>query len=154
MQHILGPAFFSPALCSSVQHVYKCMSFLEAMLTENGRKWQQTISLVVSAISSCLYDIFYSKYKDKLNLIKIVLISQATNVWKLWRTLVVENPALQKYLIFSFFEKRTTFFIIIGYQRIYMYRIVMTYGIRCDYQLCKNMMFEEMNGSTGGLVKT
>ena len=33
-----------------------------------------------------------------------------------------------------------------------MYGIVMTYGIRCDYQLCKNMMFEEINGSTGGLV--
>ena len=46
------------------------MPFFKAMLTENGPKWRQTISLVINANSSCLYDICYSEYKDKLHLIK------------------------------------------------------------------------------------
>ena len=46
--------------------MWGCMPFLEAMLTENGRKWQQTISLVVSAISPC-YMIFFIQ-SIKINL--------------------------------------------------------------------------------------
>ena len=46
------------------------------------------------------------------------------------------------------FEKPITFLIFSGFQKIYMYGIVMTNGIRCDYQICKNVMFEEINGPT------
>ena len=71
--------------------LYTWMPFLGAMLAKNGRKWRQTISLVINANLSCLYDICYSKYKDKLHFIKIVLISRATNVWKLITTLVLRD---------------------------------------------------------------
>ena len=120
------------------------------MLTENCRKWRQTIYLVISAISSFLYIFFYSKYKDKLNLIKIMLISGDLCVKTVKNSGCWEPSTIEVPYIF-FFEKTTTFFIVIGYQRFYMYGIVMTYGIRCDYQLCKNMMFEEINSSTGGV---
>ena len=35
--------------------LWGCMPFLEAMLTENGLEWQQTISIVMNSNLSCLY---------------------------------------------------------------------------------------------------
>ena len=61
---------------------------------------------------------------------------------QLW---LLRSQNSRKYYIFYSLKKPTTFFLVIGFQRIYMYGIVMTYGIQCDHQVCKNMMFEEIN---------
>jgi len=61
------------------------------------------------------------------------------------------EPRTPEVLYIFFFEQPRIFSIVFGLQRIYIYGIMMTYGIQYDYQICKNMYFEEINGPTVGL---